>query len=248
VKRLIHAFVDGELELARQLEVEAALAGDAHLRDEVEALRALRETLRKQADYHAAPLALQQRIRAAAGASRPAPPPVPQRRPWRWRPMLGSAFTAGVAAWLVVSALNVQRQDERVWQDAVTSHVRASLSQHVVDVASSDRHTVKPWLSSRLDYSPPVHDVALPDVVFLGGRVDVLDGRPVAVLAYRMRAHAIDVFVAPSTESERGIARTAQRGFQVVQLVHDGMHYWIVSDVNPDELSTFAKALVAASR
>jgi anti-sigma factor RsiW len=244
---LTHAFVDGELELARQLEVEAALAGDEHLREEVEALRALRETVRKQADYHAAPAALHQRIRAAAGASRPAPPPEPARL-FRWRPMLGSAFTAGVAAWLVVSALNVQRQDERVWQDAVAGHVRG------VALAARGRrrlvgpHTVKPWLSSRLDYSPPVHDVALPDVVFLGGRVDVLDGRPVAVLAYRMRAHAIDVFVAPSADGERGIARTAQRGFQVVQLVHDGMRYWIVSDVNADELSGFAKALVAAAR
>ncbi len=239
----LHAFIDGELDLTQQLDIETKLAQDAVLRAQVDRLQQLRRTVRQQADYHEMPAALATRIRAL-GAPAPATTGESALQRWfAWRPAVLAIGLAGLLPWATVLALAHFRQDDRLMQETVASHVRATLGQRLVDVASSDRHTVKPWLSARLDFSPPVHDLKLPGVVFLGGRVDYLGGHPVAALVYKQREHVVDAFVWPTQESDSAVQAQTLRGFNARHWVHGGMRYWVVSDLNQDELAKLAQAL-----
>jgi anti-sigma factor RsiW len=130
--------------------------------------------------------------------------------------------------------------------EAVADHVRATLSNHLTDVATSDRHTVKPWLSARLDYSPPVQDLSGEGFALTGARVDYLEKCAVATLVYRYRQHVVDVFVRPGTG---GAARSSRppvstvRGFNVVRASGAGMDWLAVSDTNAEALMAFVERL-----
>ncbi len=249
----LNAFVDGELDLKSQLEFEARLRNDAALRMQAERLRQLRSALRDGAAYHAAPAALRQRLCAslAPPAAAPAPHPSPGaagavRRWLDWRPIAASLAMASVlAVALNVAWLHTTKVD-RVRDDVIASHVRSTFSQRLVDVASSDRHTVKPWLSSKLDFSPPVTELQLPGSVFLGGRVDYVDGRPVAVLAYQQRRHVVNAYLWPSEVNDRSAVFAAERGFQIAHWARSGMNHWVISDLGRDEFTTVVRALEAA--
>jgi anti-sigma factor RsiW len=153
---------------------------------------------------------------------------------------LGVAVLVAGGAELLRSASDA---DERLLQDVIAGHVRATVGQRPVDIASSDRHTVKPWLSARLDYSPPVADAPVPGAAFVGGRIDYLDGRPVAALVYRQRQHLIDANVWPGAQADASPQGLSRRGFNAVHWVRGGMRFWLVSDLNRDELGAFALAL-----
>jgi anti-sigma factor RsiW len=237
----LNAFVDGELELEQQLAIEEQLRHDTALRAQVERLRATRDAIRERARYHAAPADLRGRVDAMLA---PAKPRVVARPAWtRWSPWAAATAFAAVAmvsanVWLVSL-----HEDERIEGDVVASHVRATLGERQVDVASSNHHTVKPWLSAKLDFSPPVHELSGPGSALLGGRVDYVGGRPVAVLAYRHAGHAADEFVWPSKERERGVAMTSDRGFNIAHWTRAGMTHWLVSDLNAAELRQLADSL-----
>ena len=247
----LNAFVDGELDVLAQREIEDRLQYDDALRDEVQALRQLRQKVRAHADYHVAPDAFRQRIAALL----PAPAAMPSRltvgmgslQHWLdWRPMM---LAFGAMA-LVVLTLNLTGwrpgHDDRLGQEVLASHVRSTLGQHLVDVASSDHHTVKPWLSSKLDFSPPVQEALLPGSVFLGGRVDYLDGRPVAALVYRQGAHVVSSFVWPTHAADDAAKFSAERGFQIAHWSRGGMNHWVVSDLNREQFAAIVRTLEAA--
>jgi anti-sigma factor RsiW len=250
----LNAFVDGELDLKRQIEIEQALAGDAELRAQVGSLRQLRASLRDGADYHAAPAALRQRLarppalntapRSGVGAGARFVAAV--QRLFTWRPL---AASLGMALALTLSVNMVwlsSAEGERIRDDVVASHVRSTLGQHLVDVASSDQHTVKPWLSAKLDFSPPVSELALPGAVFLGGRIDYVDGRPVAALAYRQGQHVVNSFLWPANDRDRAPSFIAVRGFQVAHWTHAGMARWVISDLGRAPFESVVQALQAA--
>lgn len=249
------AFIDGELDLQSQLAMEQRLRDDVDLRQRVDELRRLRESVREGASYHAAPDALKARIaalapKAAPGTTQRAPIAASARAAgatlagWlAWRPLAGAlAFVAVLAVAANVVWLS-QLDERRLTDDVIASHVRASLSQRLVDVASSDHHTVKPWLSSRLDFSPPVENVAVPDASFLGGRVDYVDGRAVAALVYRVGQHVLTAFVWPADARDREPTFERHRGFETVHWVGHDMNHWVVSDLNRDECHRFVQAL-----
>lgn len=239
----LNAFIDGELELTQQLVIEARLAQDPGLRSQVDSLQQLRGAVRQQADYHEAPATLAKRIRALGVADAAIPIESALQRWFAWRPAVLAVGIAGILTWGIALALSYMRQDDHLMQEAVASHVRATLGQRLVDVASSDQHTVKPWLSARLDFSPPVRDLKLSGAVFLGGRIDYLGGHPVAALVYKQREHVVDAFVWPTQESDSAVQAQSQRGFNARHWVHGGMRYWVVSDLNQDELATLAQLL-----
>ena len=253
--RQINAFVDAELDLGSQLALEERMQVDVGVRNRIDHLRQLRTAIREGADYHAAPEALRGRMaelmapkaaaaRQEAGASNIA---ALVQRLLGWRPMAAS-FGALAAT---VLALNLAwlhpSPDDRMLDDVVASHVRSTLGEHLVDVASSDHHTVKPWLSSKLDFSPPVDELHLPDCVFVGGRVDYLGGRPVAALVYRKGAHVVSNFVWPSAAKDSKAEFAAERGFQTAQWSQGAMTHWVVSDVNRDEFKTVVRAIQVAA-
>ena len=172
--------------------------------------------------------------------------PEPVRRPrqamaWRWLQSV-ALFGAGAAtAWglalslLVVPALNAT-------SEAVTdSHVRSLMGSHLADVASTDQHTVKPWFAGKLDFSPPVIDLAAEGMPLTGGRLDYVDGRAVAALVYRSGPHVINLFVWPAADGKStGPRLLARRGYNLVHWTQAGMQAWAVSDLNATELRAFA--------
>lgn len=239
--RRLNAFIDGELGLEEQLELEARLREDAALREQVERMRALRSAVRDRADYHVAPDALRARVRAMAG-SHAAPPFRERARGFDWRAWGAGLALASIAAVALNLTVLQPREDTRIEEDVIASHVRATIGQRAVDVASSDHHTVKPWLSSRLDFSPPVPDQAAGSAL-LGGRVDYVDGRPVAALAYKRGLHTVDDFIWPTTQRDSSVAMTSRRGFNIAHWTRAGMTHWLISDLNRAELSQMAAEL-----
>lgn len=247
----LNAFVDGELDLLSQREIEERMEHDDALRGELQALRRLRQNVRDLADYHSAPEAFAQRIAALVPA--PANPPArwsvgkgTLQRWLNWRPMTVS-FVALALAYLTLNLIPwPTSNDDRIEREVVASHVRSTLGQHLVDVASSDHHTVKPWLSSKLDFSPPVPQSLLPGSVFLGGRIDYLDGRPVAALVYRQGEHIVNSFVWPTHAADRAATVSEDRGFQIAHWSRAGMNHWVISDVNREEFVALVRALEAA--
>ena len=242
-------FLDDELdpvasrEMARHLESCSSCAAALGRQQE------LRETLRRDLEYHRAPDLLRARImrdaRAAVqrdgGLSRGAP------RPWRWLSAAAAVVAVAGGAWLFAT-LSRGRADDLTAREAVSGHVRSLMANHLTDIASTDQHTVKPWFSGKLDFSPPVTDFASAGYPLVGGRLDYMQGRPVAALVYMHRRHVINVFVWPAPGGHEGIApAVTQQGFHVIHGAQAGMAYWVVSDLNAEELATFARMFAAPS-
>jgi anti-sigma factor RsiW len=158
--------------------------------------------------------------------------------------MFGSALACAAVAvltWnLALTMLLAPGGDERIAQEIVTAHVRSLMApNHLADVVSTDQHTVKPWFNGRLDYSPPVADLADAGFPLEGGRLDYVNDRAVAVLAFRRNRHPIDVFVWPARRGAPRLAPSARDGYQIEHRVVAGMECWAVSDLNATELREF---------
>lgn len=244
----LNAFVDGELDTLAHADVEARLAQDEALRSRVDALRGVREAVRAQADYHAAPAAFRARLASRSNVETQRPRWLPAS--WRsgsritqsgTRALITGTAIAALFAWAMTATLLHPSHDDLLAQEAVASHVRATLANRLIDVASSDQHSVKPWLSSKLDFAPPVKDMGPTGATLLGARVDYIDGHPAAAVVYRQRQHVINLFIWPTGESDTPLRTSTLRGFNVVHEVNRGMAYWAVSDVNREDLG----ALVA---
>lgn len=237
---LLHAYLDGELDPANSRAFEAQLAQSAALRAKLERLRDQAAAIRAAADYHAAPAALRARLGASLGGA--AREDSPWRRWWRGAAALtaSAAAAASLTFWLAMPSA-----EGGLLSELVASHVRATLGGHQYDVASSDQHTVKPWLSARLPYSPPVADFSQHGFPLIGARLDFVEGRRVAVLVYQRRRHMIDVFVWP--QAAAGPAREASRdGFNVESASREGVRFVLVSDLNRNELDDLARLLTSA--
>jgi len=253
-RRLVGPLVDGELGLERALEVEAHLASCAECASMHRDLRALSGIVREGLPRMAAPDGLQQRLRAALPTA--VAPAKPSQGP-RWRlfafPALGTAMLAtglALGAFLIGPRLGgqatptVATAQDHVVDEALSGHLRSLMASHLADVMSSDRHTVKPYFAGKLDFSPPVIDLATQGFPLVAGRLDYLDDRPVAALVYHRNKHVINLFVWPSgdaaTSSPTAVSR---RGYQIVHWNANGMTEWAVSDLNTAELTEFAEAL-----
>jgi len=242
--RLLDAYVDAELDAGDAAALDAHLIGCAACREQHLALRALKAAVKAKAPYHRAPA----RLRAAVG------PQVVRREPWRigrfLRPAwLTHAVAAGVAAVLaagITLQLVVPSPYQTAAEDVVASHARSLIAQQIVDVVSSDQHTVKPWFNGRLDFTPPVKDTAAEGFPLVGGRIDYVNERQVAALVYRRRLHYIDVFVWPRGRDDAAALReTARRGYNVLSWSDRAFTYFTVSDLDPVELREFVRHLGA---
>ena len=236
----IAALADGELDPVQSDLLERHLMRCANCAAEHRELLQLRTQLREELLYHRAPSELRERVQQLGRAAATAP--VAQRRRWLLGGALAGAMAAS-AAWLLGSALLAWRAGTELASEVTALHVRATLSHHLVDVASSDRHTVKPWLSSRLDYAPPVSDLAAEGLVLEGARLERLQQGTVATLVYRYREHHIDVFVRPQAGTSLPQRLDVVRGFNVAFVQGSGMQWIAVSDLNAAQLAAWLQRL-----
>jgi anti-sigma factor RsiW len=230
------AYIDGELDLRSTLEVEGHVKACPACARGMESHKALQTTVRSSRMAYTAPPALRSRILSATSTK----PTV--STPWlAWRPVaLGAAFASMVM--IVSNNLWQWRSEDRIEQELVANHVRSLQAEHLTDVLSSDRHTVRPWFSGKLDYAPSVRDLTTYDFPLIGGRLDYVNGKPVAALVYRKAKHTINLYTWPAASSSRERVSTI-RGFNIVHWSGSGMGYWAISDLNPAELSRFATFL-----
>lgn len=243
---LVAAHADGEIDRFRGHSFRKHLKGCVECSAKHDAIVDLRKQLRGEVPYYRASPALQERVFAALDAAQSRDDGRPRRSGERWR-WIGAGALAGcaatVCAWVIGTAVVEGWANEDLAIEATTAHVRATLGNHLVEVASSDQHTVKPWLSARLDYSPPVPDLALEGFVLTGGRLDYLSRQHVATLVYRYREHVIDVFVRPESSRPSWVVPRSVRGFNVARATGSSMEWVAVSDVSADVLSAFVADL-----
>ena len=208
--------------------------------DDVE-LRALVQT---KATRYEAPSELKQLIRASLAQS--AVPPQ-RSHPWLQWPWLklGAAMACGMVLSLLVTQMVLMPESrEQITEEVVAAHVRSLMVAHLEDIASTDQHTVKPWFSGKLDFSPPVNDFSSQGFPLTGGRLDYIDRHFTAALVYRRNNHVINVFIWPARSAdETKPISTMQDGFSLISWHRDGMQFWLVSDVNAEELQHFSKLL-----
>jgi anti-sigma factor RsiW len=240
---LVHAYVDGELDPAHALEMERQFADDPALAAERDRVEALRRAIREQLPLEAAPAGLARRIETSVGLRRD---DARMSSHPSWRALAASVvlavFLASGATWFALRPHPADATADMI----VASHVRALMAPQPFDVASSDRHTVKPWFNSRIADAPRVVDLADQGFPLVGGRVDVIGRAPVATLVYRLRQHLISLTAVPGG---RMIATTPREiaGYNILSWREDGTAYSAVSDVAAPDLETFAKAFRAAS-
>ena len=235
-ERDLDAYVDRELDAELAAAVRDHLSGCAACHRRVAQRDALGRMVRG-APYYPAPDRLRQRVLDRTARSR------------SWRRVL----TWAAAAMVVVSVgggLTLLRSSQASRGDiadlVVDGHVRSLMANHLFDVESTDQHTVKPWFLGRLDFAPPVVDLAQRGFPLVGGRLDYLGGEPVAALVYQRQKHTINLFVCPERDSRSPapVVRTV-RGFHVHHWTRGGMAFWAVSDLNDIELTQFVDALRA---
>lgn len=252
VRHLIDAYLDGELGLERNLEVEAHLAACPLCRADHEARRAVSAAVKAHAPYYAAPAGLRRSVMDGVGAA-PAAAPRPARRPKAWlRPLaLAASLLVAVGLGAGVATWRLQPGDgDLVAQEVESSYVRSLLvKDRLIDIASSDEHTVKPWLNRQLDFSPPVHDFTEQGFTLLGGRLDYIAGRNVAVLVYRHRQHIINLMIWPARDGDVAAPEKAatRQGHNILYWHQDGMSYWAISDLNTADIAAFAKLVREAA-
>lgn len=248
VEGLADAYVDGEVALEGTLALEAHVDHCRACTARLDRIKALKHAL-ETAPYFRAPAALATRVRTIVGDVAVSAPSRTIWRPRRWQPWLVSAASLAVVS---IALFAVLRQPAAFGDDATTEaviegHVRSLMGDHLTDVASSDRHTVKPWFAGRVDFSPTVVDLANDGFPLVGGRLDYIDHHASAALVYKRRDHVINVFVWPRTDgSPSHVARSDARGYHVISWTRDGVAVWVVSDLALVELDAFAQKLDAA--
>ena len=252
------AYVDGELPPDDAAAIADHLTTCAHCSAEYQTVLDTIALTRSQLERFTAPDVLRARIRAALATTPTEQEPAPERstrrpdeRSWsRWaRPMLIAAGLVLAAALGSGTTLIARRQAEppSIASQVLSSHLRSLMPNHLTDVASNDQHNVKPWFNGRLDYSPSVPRFDDEGYPLIGGRVDYVGGRPVAVVVYGRRQHLINVFSWPSAGADEGISGTAFNGYTMYRWRSGGIEHWVVSDVNAAELKAFAGMIQRAS-
>ena len=257
---LTNAYLDGELDAAASAQLETHLESCESCRKSIANQRAVRTGIRDRADYFLAPESVRSALTHQLGLNSPAgsrsastddhgamrprgePSTFRRQRSPGWM-QIGALAAALLVGWLLGSWPN--RWGDRITDEVVSSHVRSLMGAgHLIDVASSDQHTVKPWFNGKLDFAPEVHDLSAQGFPLIGGRLDYIGGHPAAALVYRHKAHTINLFIWPAA-GQVGAQRPAStsRGYNVTCWTAAGMENCAVSDMNLDDLKRFASTV-----
>ena len=240
---LLHALIDGELDAGHARDVEAHLAACARCAAQVKVYRELRQNLQMDGLQFVAPANLRQRIDHLVPASSPT-----SRRALLKGFGVGTVFSGAVAASLLVLVMR-HEESTRILGEAVSAHLRSLRGDHLIEVQSTDQHTVKPWFNGRIDFAPPVVDLTAQGFTLIGGRLDYIDGKPVGVIVYRRRTHVINLFVGRGLATKPLSPRLDNaQGFNIRRWSAQQLDLLAVSDINQEELEEFGARFEAASQ
>jgi anti-sigma factor RsiW len=238
VQDLIDGYVDGELDLVRSLEIEQHLQKCVTCKQEYKNRQILHSAISNGNFYYRAPASLQKRIQSSMKSS------TPPLRGIAWRTLIVAAALTLllIVAWNVVRFVMPAPTTNSLTQEVLASHIRSLMPGHLVDVSSSNQHTVKPWFNGKLDFSPPVVDLAQQGYPLIGGRLDYVRNKAVAVLVYQHGGHVINLFVWPEGQNEgQGTTSVTQQGYHILSWNRSGMSYWVVSDLEEAQLQEFVR-------
>lgn len=256
----LSAYVDGELPPAEATAVARHLTTCVHCSAEYQVMLDTVSLLRSELERYTAPDVLRARIRGAIAATPSEPmsdsPTLPDHtraarrgarswaRPATWAASL--LLAAALGSGLTFMAASGNRGMNTTADQVLASHVRSLMPDHLTDVRSSDQHNVKPWFNGRLDYSPNVPRLEDQGFPLVGGRVDYIGGRSVAVVVYSRRQHMINVYSWPSTGADEGVRASASNGYNMLHWRAAGTEHWVASDLNAGELRGFVTLLQRA--
>jgi anti-sigma factor RsiW len=257
---LMDGYLDGELDPITSQTIEQHLRECPKCDQAYKIHGSLIRSVGNATPYYKAPAELRERIqsslrdeiaeRPTRNVARDAQPLFPRRQPrprailweasWNWLALAAAIIFAAIIALAFVPRLQRPEAGQLLATQLIASHVRSLMANHLTDVASSDQHTVKPWLDVKLDFAPPVVDLSSEGFPLVGGRLDYLDNRPVAALVYQRRKHFINLFVWPGeTGAARPTMAVSHEGYQLLHWADSDFNYWAVSDVNVNDLQLF---------
>lgn len=259
---LVDGYLDGELDAITNQEIECHLGDCTKCAQAYESQRDLVRVIGAGASYYKAPADLRQSIQSSLraeiskerwgsipdrqGPARPSaksPPKVVFMPQWSWLALAAAIIAAAIISLNLVPRWKSSRADQFLATELIASHVRSLMASHLTDVASSDQHTVKPWLDTKLDFAPAVFDLTNAGFPLIGGRLDYLESRPVAALVYQRRKHFINLFIWPAESVMTTAAKTiSHQGYQLVHWIDGDFNYWAVSDVSESDLQLFKQA------
>src|SRR5271155_1518557 len=240
-KPLIEPYADGELDAAGILELEKHIHDCPACALAWSNAQALKKSLKQDALFFTAPTELRRRIKAELRSQ------VETKSRWsfwnwNWLTTATTSVATACLALLLTLSLTRPSAEQRLTQEIVSSNIRSLMANHMLDVVSTDQHTVKPWFNGKLDFSPPVKDLAAQEFPLVGGRLDYISGRSVAALVFQHHKHVINLFIWPvnETDSKPAVAASIQ-GYNVIHWTNAGMTFWTVSDLNEKELMDFVQ-------
>ena len=263
IKNLMDAYLDGELDPITSQKVEQHLRDCPKCEQAYEVETAMAHAISQAAPYYKAPPELRERIQSSlrneigAKATRSGirgsqvmrTRKQPEARatllgmPWNWLALAAAIALAAIVASSFLPRLKQPGPDQFLAAQLIASHVRSLMADHLTDVASSDQHTVKPWLDTKLDFAAPVVDLSGDGFPLIGGRLDYLDNHSAAALVYQRRKHFINLFIWPTTPVDSKEQKTVEReGYHLVHWADGDFTYWAVSDVSVGDLQTFQRS------
>jgi mycothiol system anti-sigma-R factor len=267
---LMDGYLDGELDALTSRKIEQHLRDCGKCQQAYDVHTAMAHAISQAAPYYKAPIELRKRIqfslREAIGAATPnggavgggplrvRVPETVRRRvfsemPWNWLALAAAIVLVAIIASSVLPRLRQPGADQFLATQLIASHVRSLMVSHLTDVASTDQHTVKPWLDEKLDFAAPVVDLSSEGFPLIGGRLDYLDNRPVAALVYGRRKHFINLFVWPAASDATKASQTiTHEGYQLLHWADSDFNYWAVSDVSIDDLQLFKQQFETRTR
>jgi anti-sigma factor RsiW len=241
--RLLHAYIDAELDMANNLGVEQHLQECAVCVREYEGYQALRTTIKEGSLYFQSPALLEKRIQSSMRKADPTTR-IARLTSWRWLSLAAVLLIllGALGWWGFTQFRSNTSQENSLAQAVLDSHVRSLMNNHLVDLASSDPQTVKLWFDNKLTFSPPVIDLTPQGFSLIGGRLDILDNQRVAAMVYKHDNHVINLFAWPSKPSADLHTFTLQ-GYYLTHWTKYGTACWAVSDLDENELQQFARLI-----
>ena len=258
--KLMDGYLDSELDPITSQKIEQHLRECPKCDQAYKIHGSLIRVIGNATPYYKAPAELREQIQSSLrdavgakdkdGSGQPGqlsvPRPQGERRlvlsqmPWNWLALAAAIMLGALITAVFLPRMRAPNADQFLATQLIANHVRSLMANHLMDVPSSDQHTVKPWLDAKLDFAAPVADLSSQGFPLIGGRLDYLNNHSVAALVYQKRKHFINLFIWPTTPEDSTAQTMVEReGYHLVHWSDGDFTYWAVSDVNPSDLQNF---------